>query len=96
MLSSRECITWSAVYVIEHVAIVILNAVTIVAFMKNCNLRKRSTYLLVNLAIVDMLVGLTGPWTVYELGMYCKLWQDLLAGWAKVLGQACRVTFIIS
>ena len=41
--------------------------------MKNCQLRKRSTYLLLNLAVVDMAVGFTGFWTVYEHGLYCKL-----------------------
>lgn len=96
MLSSRECITWSAIYVIGCVAIVIFNAITIVAFMKNRQLRKRSTYLLLNLAVVDMAVGFTGLWTVYELGMYCKLWKGSLKWWEQhPFAQIIRLIFTI-
>ena len=83
MLSSRECITWTTIYSIEHVAIVTSNIIAIIAFMKNRKLLKRSTYLLLNLAIVDMLVGFTGPWTVYEFGMYCELWKGPIKWWEK-------------
>ena len=94
MLSSRECITWSAIYVIGHISIVTFNAITIVAFMKNSHLRKRSTYLLFNLAVVDMAVGFTGLWTVYELGMYCKLWKGSLKWWEQhPFPQMIRLTF---
>jgi len=96
VLSSRECITWSAIYAIGCVAIVIFNAITIVAFMKNRQLRKRSTYLLLNLAVVDMAVGFTGLWTVYELGMYCKLWKGSLKWWEQhPFAQIIRLTFTL-
>ena len=96
MLSSRECITWSAIYVIGHIAIVTFNAITIVAFMKNCQLRKRSTYLLLNLAVVDMAVGFTGVWTVYELGMYCKIWKGSLKWWEQhPFPHMIRLTFVL-
>ncbi|KAL9974556.1 hypothetical protein ACROYT_G011605 [Oculina patagonica] len=88
---------WSAIYVIECVAIVTVNAITIIAFMKNCKLRKRSTYLLLNLAVVDMLVGFSGLWTVYELGLYCKLWKGALKWWEQYpFAQVIRLTFILS
>ena len=96
MLSSRECITWSAIYVIGSIAIVTVNAITIVAFMKNCQLRRRSTYLLLNLAVVDMAVGFTGLWTVYELGMYCKLWKGSVKWWEQhSFAQIIRLTFAL-
>ena len=96
MLSSRECITWSAFYAIGHITIVTMNAITIVAFMKNCQLRKRSTYLVLNLAVVDMLVGCTGLWTVYELGLYCKLWKGSVKWWEQYpLAQIIRLTFAL-
>ena len=96
MLSSRECITWSAIYVIGHIAIVIFNAITIAAFMKNSQLRKRSTNLLLNLAVVDMAVGFTGLWTVYELGMYCKLWRGSLKWWEQhPFAKIIRLTFAL-
>jgi len=96
MLSPRECIIWSGMYVIGHIAIVTFNAITIVAFMKNSHLRKRSTYLLLNLAVVDMAVGFTGLWTVYELGMYCKLWKGSLKWWEQhPFPQVIRLTFAL-
>jgi len=96
MLSLRECVTWSAIYVIGHIAIVTFNAITIVAFMKNCQLRKRSTYLLLNLAVVDMAVGFTGLWSVYELGMYCKLWKGSLKWWEQnPVVHIIRLTFLL-
>jgi len=96
MLSSRECIAWSAIYVIGYIAIVTFNAITIVTFMKNYQLRKRSTYLLLNLAVVDMAVGFTGLWTVYELGMYCKLWKGSRK-WQEqnLVAHVIRLTFIL-
>ena len=91
MLSTRECITWSAIYVIGHIAIVTFNAITIVAFMKNCQLRKRSTYLLLNLAVVDMAVGFTGFWSVYEHGLYCKLWNGSQKWWEQYPVACARI-----
>ena len=96
MLSSRECIAWSAVHIIEYVAIVTLNIVTIIAFMKNCNLRKRSTYLLLNLAVVDMLVGFMSSFTVYELGIYCEFWKNSLRLLEDCILRALRSCFTIS
>jgi len=96
MLSSRECIAWSAIYVIGYIAIVTFNAITIVAFMKNSQLRKRSTYLLLNLAVIDMAIGFTGLWTVYELGMYCNLWKGSLKWWEQhPFPQVIRLTFVL-
>ena len=96
MLSPRECIIWSGMYVIGHIAIVTFNAITIVAFLKNSHLRKRSTYLLLNLAVVDMAVGFTGLWTVYELGLYCKLWKGSLK-WREqnLVAHIIRLSFVL-
>ena len=57
MFSLPECITWLAVGLMLSVAIVTLNLITVIVFIKNRNLRKRSTYLVINLAVVDMLAG---------------------------------------
>ena len=57
MFSSPECITWFAVGLTESVAIVTVNLATIIIFMRNSNLRKRNMYLVINLAVADMLVG---------------------------------------
>ena len=54
---TSECIAWLAVSVTESVIIVSVNLLTIIVFMRNKNLRKRSTCLVINLTVVDMLVG---------------------------------------
>ena len=76
--SASECIPWLVVLIIECLAIVILNIITIVVFVKmKCRLQRRSTYLIIHLAIVDLLVGaVSGPLQI-EIGMsqLCPLWN---------------------
>ena len=55
--SSTECKIWFSAAVAESVAVGMVNLVTIVVFIKNRNLRKRSMCLILNLAVADMLVG---------------------------------------
>ena len=57
MSSSSECITWFAVFLTVSVAIVIVNLLSIILFMKNTNLRTRAMYLVINLTVADMFVG---------------------------------------
>ena len=57
MVSIPECVPWLTVGLTECVAIVTLIIITIIVLVKNRNLRKRSTYLVINLAVADMLVG---------------------------------------
>ena len=56
-LSSSECITWFAVNLTVCVAIVTVNLLSIILFIKNRSLRTRAMYLVINLTIVDMFVG---------------------------------------
>ena len=96
MLSAQECIVWAVIYVTECVAIVTLNAITIATFMKNPHLRKRSMYLVLNLAVADMFVGFTGMYTLYELGTYCFLWRDSLDRSTQLIAQVLRQFFTAS
>ena len=57
MFSSSECIIWFAAYVAVAVAIVTVNLLSIILFIKNSNLRTRGMYLVINLTVVDILVG---------------------------------------
>ena len=57
MSSSSECITWFAVFLTVSVAIVMVNFLSIILFMKNSNLRTRAMYLVINLTVADMFVG---------------------------------------
>ena len=75
--SESACISWLVVLITECLAIVILNLITIVVFVKKRQLQRRSTYLIIHLVIVDLLVGaVSGPLQIDEgLPIYCNLWQ---------------------
>ena len=76
--SASQCIPWLVVLVIECLAIVILNIITIVVFVKKKRqLQRRSTYLIIHLAIVDLLVGVaSGPLQIeIEMSQFCPLWN---------------------
>ena len=61
---------------VESVAIVTLNLCTIIVFIRNRNLRKRSTYLVINLAVIDMVVGGIAVFVlVYLPGIHCNVWK---------------------
>ena len=58
--------TWSKVFITEFIVIVIINAFTLVAVARNRHLRKRTTYLIINLTVADLLVGaVTGPLEIF-------------------------------
>ena len=76
MLTLSECIPWMTVTLAECVAIVTLNLCMIIVFMGNRNLRKRSTYLVINLVVIDMLVGGAGVYgQFYWVGARCNQWE---------------------
>ena len=88
-LSLSECIPWMAVGVAECIAIVSINLCTIVVFMKNPAFRMRSTHLLINLAVIDMLAGVFVMYGLFYLvGAHCDVWKSRLTdheGWANNL-----------
>ena len=57
MFSSSECIIWFAAFLAVAFAIVTVNLLSIILFIKNSNLRTRGMYLVINLTVVDILVG---------------------------------------
>ena len=73
-----HCIPWLAVFGTECLAIVILNIITIIIFVKRRQLQRKSTYLIIHLAIVDLLVGaVTGPlWIDFFMRQYRDLRED--------------------
>ena len=61
-VSPQEDTVWSAVFVTEFIAMFIINAFALITFAKNRHLRKRSNYLIINLAVADFLVAaVIGP-----------------------------------
>ena len=78
LYSAWQCIPWLVVLIIECLAIVILNIITIVVFVKKKRqLQRRSTYLIIHLAIVDLLVGaVSGPLQIeIRMSQFCPLWN---------------------
>ena len=57
MFSSSECIIWFAAFLAVAFAIVTVNLLSIILFIKNSNLRTRGMYLVINLTTADLLVG---------------------------------------
>ena len=76
-LPLSACIPWLVVIISECLAIVIVNIITIIVFVKHCELQRRSTYLIIHLAIVDLLVGaVSGPLQIANAFPYfCDLWN---------------------
>ncbi|XP_078363633.1 adenosine receptor A3-like isoform X2 [Oculina patagonica] len=76
-LPASDCIPWLVVSITECLAIVILNIITIIVFVKQRQLQRRSTYLIIHLAIVDLLAGAVSGPVIIELllGKYCDLWE---------------------
>ena len=75
---SSDCIPWLVASITECLAIVILNLLTIIVFVRQRQLQRQSTYLIIHLAIVDLLVGaVSGPVIFnYFLRHYCDLWRQ--------------------
>ena len=75
LFSSSECIAWLTVLNIEAVAIVTMNALTIIIFLKERIFRKRSMYLVISLAVADMFVTYGLIAVNLSLGNYCNVWK---------------------
>ena len=73
-LSTSECIAWLTVYSIQAVAIVTLNALTAIIYLRVRSLRKRSMYLVINQAVADMFVGASLIHENFILGKKCAFW----------------------
>ena len=74
--SQSECIAWLTIVMTVSVAIVTINILTVIVFIKNRSLRKRSMYLVINLAVADMLVGGCSYIRYFvSLGESCAFWN---------------------
>ena len=72
IVSSSDCIIWATVFTAEFVAIVTVNLLSIILFIKIRSLRTRSMYLVISLTVADMLVGgLSGSVSQLDLLRKC-------------------------
>ena len=86
---------WSKVFITECILTVIINAFTLVAFARNRSLRKRTTYLIINLTVADLLVGaVTGPLEVFcqdlELGHGFNWKEFIISTWGFIFPLASQ------
>ena len=84
--SSSECIAWLTVLNIEAVAIVTMNALTIIIYLKERILRKRSMYLVISLSVADMFVTYNLIVQSLVLGNDCNFWKINLFRSIRFLG----------
>ena len=56
-LFEKDKSIWMATFLAEMIVIVLINLFTLATFARNRHLRKRSTYLVINLTIADLLFG---------------------------------------
>ena len=79
MFSLAECVPWLAVLLILPLAIIIINLITIIVFIKSRSLCKRSMYLMINLAVADMLAGVFATTIFSDVGVnLCNSWEDIV------------------
>ena len=90
--TASECIPWLVVLIIECLAIVILNIITIVVFVKKKRqLQRQNTYFIIHLAIVDLLMGVvSGPLIIENrIAWFCSLWKyRQMSRWSNNLSAA--------
>ena len=66
---------WCCILALETVLIVVGNLVVVVLFVQYRQLRKKSLFIVINLAFADLLGGLHVPWDIYlYLGPQVNLW----------------------
>lgn len=77
LATQSDCIAWVVVDTIKLLAITVLNIITVIVFVKQRQLQRKSTYLVIHLAIIDLLVGtVSGPvLTSHLFEHYCGLWK---------------------
>ncbi|XP_066019075.1 parapinopsin-like [Pocillopora verrucosa] len=94
--STSECIAWFIVVIFGILAIVIFNLITIVVFVKQRQLQRRSKYLLIHLAIVDLLVGaVSGPSFIAEgFSFFCYQRDNTIV--ARFLWELFPVTSLVN
>ena len=98
IISEKERRAWFAAFVIECIVIFLLNAFTLAIYIRNRHLRKRSTYLIINLTVADLLVAtVAGLSIIFEednLETVEGLEQDL--SWQSFLYFTLRGLFLVA
>ena len=103
-INKNEGYFWCSLFILEAIIIVVLNMFTIIVFSKERHVRKRSTYLLINLSAADMGVGgFVIPTAVFRRGNTYGLWNvEMTHAWfistygVDTLFFGCSLAFLVS
>ena len=103
-INKEEGYFWCCLFILEAIIVVVLNLFTIMVFTRDRHLRKRSTYLLINLSAADIGVGgLVIPTAVFRRGNTYGLWNVEMtpAGFISTYGIdtlffGCSLAFLVS
>ena len=86
--SKAEGIAFSIALIFSFLGIAIGNLLVIVLFAANRRLRKRSLFLFINMAFVDLMLGTVSlPIYIYSFGRKFQLWKGDWGGPGGYLGQ---------
>ena len=87
IISFSECVIFFTVLITECVAIVTVNLLCIILFIKNKSLRTRSMYLVMSLTVADLLVGsLSGSVNLfYGQNRYCPFVKFYSLSWEVII-----------
>ena len=87
IISFSECVIFFTVFITECVAIVTVNLLSIILFIKNKSLRTRSMYLVMSLTVADLLVGsLSGSVNLfYGQNRYCPFVKFYSLSWEVII-----------
>ncbi|XP_078364246.1 adenosine receptor A3-like [Oculina patagonica] len=79
-LSNAEGIAWCSAYILTSIFIVIGNLITIVLFVLTKRLRKKSLFLVINMAFADLMLGSVSlPVHIYIIGVHhFQLWKGTM------------------
>ena len=95
--SASRCMALLTVYGIEIVAIVTLNALTIIVYLKERSLRKRSMYLVINQAVADMSFGAS---LIFDyllcVGYFCEIWTINLPRHLRIIIAVLRIVSLLA
>ncbi len=78
--SKAEGIAWCSAFVLTSIFIVTGNLLTIILFAVSKTLRKKSLFLVINMAFADLVLGAVSlPIYIYEVGARFHLWTGGLS-----------------
>ena len=95
VISFSECVILFTVFITEFVAIVTVNLLSIILFIKNKSLRTRSMYLVMSLTVADLLVGsLSGSVDSFDSQNYfCPFVKFYSLSWEVSIAPTVLINF---